>query len=534
MNQLVSGASSTHPSGTAGRREWVALSVLCLPLMIVSMDVSVLFFAAPFIAEDLHPSAVQQLWIFDIYGFVLAGLLLTMGAVGDRVGRRRLLMIGAVGFALSSLLAAFAPSASVLILARAVLGVAGSTLMPSTLALIRTMFPDSAQRVKAMSVWSAVMASGVTIGPVISGLLLDTYAWGSVFLINIPAMVLLLIVAPTLLPESKSSVRPRIDWVSSVLVLASILPVTYGVKTLAENGWALRPEAILAAGIVVGIVFTARQLRLEHPLIDIRALLERHVGGSILVNLIGTFSLMASSVVITQFLQSVLGLDPLVAALWSVLPAVGVGGAAPLAAKLSLGFGRPRVMVGGFLVAAIGFGVLTQVRLHGFAPLAVALVGAGLVAAGIVSIMTLVADYVLGVAPADRAGAVGGLIETSSELGGAFGIAILGSVLAAAYRTSATSLLPTGLPEGVAAQARQTIAGASAVAQGMPADLGRRVVDASRAAFVTAMHTASAVAAVILVLTSVLTLILLRGRPQATAAPASPQDATTSAPAQAR
>ena len=273
MNQLVAGASRTHPSGTAGRREWVALSVLCLPLMIVSMDVSVLFFAAPFIAEDLRPSAVEQLWIFDIYGFVLAGLLLTMGAVGDRIGRRRLLMLGAAGFGLSSLLAAFAPSAPVLILARAVLGVAGSTLMPSTLALIRTMFPDAKQRVKAMSVWSAVMASGVTIGPVISGLLLENFFWGSVFLINIPAMVLLLIVAPTLLPESKSSVRPRIDWISSVLVLASILPVTYGVKTIAEDGWAPRPEAILAAGIVFGILFTARQLRLKHPLIDIRALL---------------------------------------------------------------------------------------------------------------------------------------------------------------------------------------------------------------------------------------------------------------------
>ena len=519
MNQLVAGASRTHPSGTAGRREWVALSVLCLPLMIVSMDVSVLFFAAPFIAEDLRPSAVEQLWIFDIYGFVLAGLLLTMGAVGDRIGRRRLLMLGAAGFGLSSLLAAFAPSAPVLILARAVLGVAGSTLMPSTLALIRTMFPDAKQRVKAMSVWSAVMASGVTIGPVISGLLLENFFWGSVFLINIPAMVLLLIVAPTLLPESKSSARPRIDWISSVLVLASILPVTYGVKTIAEDGWAPRPEAILAAGIVFGILFTARQLRLKHPLIDIRALLERHVGGSILVNLIGTFSLMASSVVITQFLQSVLGLDPLVAALWSVLPAIAVGGAAPLAAKLSLRLGRPRVMAGGFLVAAAGFGVLTQVRLHGFVPLAVALTGAGLVAAGIVSVMTLVADYVLGVAPADRAGAVGGLIETSSELGGAFGIAILGSVLAAAYRTSVSSLLPAGLPAGVTSQAQQTIAGAAAVALGLPAGTGRQVVEASRAAFVTAMHTTSAAAAIILVLTSALTLILLRGPAAGTGAP---------------
>jgi DHA2 family multidrug resistance protein-like MFS transporter len=496
---------------TATRREWIALGVLCLPLLVVSMDVSVLFFAAPFIAADLHPSAVQQLWIFDIYGFVLAGLLLTMGALGDRIGRRRLLMIGAVGFALSSLLAAFAPTAGVLILARAVLGIAGSTLMPSTLALIRTMFPDPAQRIKAMSIWSAVMASGVTAGPVISGLLLDSFWWGSVFLINIPAMALLLIIAPALLPESRSATPAPVDWLSSLMALASILPVTYGVKSVAENGWTTRPALILATGLVVGVAFTARQLRLDHPLIDVRTLGQRLVGGSILVNLIGTFALMASSVVITQFLQSVLGLGPLVAALWSVLPAVGVGAAAPLAAKLSPVYGRPRVMAGGFVLGAVGFGVLIQVRLDGFAPLAVALVGAGLVAAGIVSVMTLVADYVLGVAPADRAGVVGGLIETSSELGGALGIALLGSVLAAAYKGAATTLLPAGLPADVTGPARQTIAGASAAAQSLPAGTAHQVVHASRAAFVSAMHTTSAVAAVILVLAAVLTLVLLRG-----------------------
>jgi DHA2 family multidrug resistance protein-like MFS transporter len=223
-----------------------------------------------------------------------------------------------------------------------------------------------------------------------------------------------------------------------------------------------------------------------------------------------SFALMASSVVITQFLQSVLGLDPLVAALWSVLPAVGVGAAAPLAAHLSPVLGRPRVMAGGFVLGAAGFGVLLGVRLDGFMPLAVALIGAGLVAAGIVSVMTLVADYVLGVAPADRAGAVGGLIETSSELGGALGIALLGSVLAAAYQGAATTLLPAGLPTGVSGPASQTIAGASAAAQSLPAGAAHQVVHASRAAFVTAMHTTSAVAAVILAIAAVLTLVLLR------------------------
>ncbi|GIO13715.1 MFS transporter [Cohnella xylanilytica] len=504
----------------AGRKEWIALAVLCLPLMVVSMDVSVLFFAAPDIAADLQPTANQQLWIFDVYGFILAGLLLTMGAVGDRIGRRRLLMIGSVGFALSSLFAAYAQTAEALIAARGILGIAGSTLMPSTLALVRTMFQDDNQRTKAMSIWSAVMASGVTVGPIIGGLLIQSFSWGSVFLINIPAMALLLLIAPFLLPENRSSSPGRIDIASSLLALAAILPVTYGVKTLAEDGWAPIPVALLAAGLIVGYAFVRRQLSIANPLLDIRALMDRRTGGSILINLIATFTLMASALVNTQFLQSVLGYSPFVASLWSVLPSVAVGAAAPLAAKLSLTLGRPRVMAGGFAVSAIGFGILTQVRLDGFLPLAVMLVGAGLVAAGIVSVMTLVADYVVGVAPADRAGAVGGLIETSSELGGAFGIALLGCVLAAVYRHAVAPLLPVGLSPEASVAAGQTIAGASAVSHALPAEAATQVLNASKEAFMTAMHVTSLVAGVILLLATAATLTLLRDKKAAVSAAA--------------
>lgn len=504
----------------AGRKEWIALCILCLPLMVVSMDVSVLFFAAPAIAADLQPTATEQLWIFDVYGFVLAGLLLTMGTVGDRIGRRSLLMIGSVGFAVSSLFAAFAQTADALILARGILGIAGSTLMPSTLALIRTMFQDPAERTKAMSIWSAVMAGGVTIGPIIGGLLLNSFSWGAVFLINIPAMALLLLIAPFLLPESRSTVQSKVDIVSSILALAAILPVTYGVKTLAEEGWAIVPAVLLAAGLLVGAVFVRRQLTIRNPLIDIRALMERRTGGSILINLIATFTLMASALINTQFLQSVLGYSPFVASLWSVLPSIVVGAAAPIAAKLSLTQGRPRVMAGGFALAAIGFGILTQVRLESLSPLVVMLVGAGLVAAGIVSVMTLVADYVVGVAPADRAGAVGGLIETSSELGGAFGIALLGCVLAAVYRHAVSPLLPADLAPEAARTAGQTIAGAAAAARNLPAEAASHVMDASREAFMTAMHVTCLVSGVILLLATAATIVLLRDKKTAVRAAA--------------
>jgi len=229
---------------------------------------------------------------------------------------------------------------------------------------------------------------------------------------------------------------------------------------------------------------------------------------------------MASALINTQFLQSVLGYSPFVASLWSVLPSIVVGAAAPIAAKLSQTHGRPRVMAGGFLLSAVGFGVLTQVRLESFSPLVVMLVGAGLVAAGIVSVMTLVADYVVGVAPADRAGAVGGLIETSSELGGAFGIALLGCVLAAIYRHAVAPLLPSGLAPDSARAAGQTIAGASAAAQHLPAEAASQMMDASKSAFMTAMHTTCLVSLVILLLATAVTVILLRDKQTAVVSPA--------------
>ncbi|GAA2914597.1 hypothetical protein GCM10011428_32110 [Streptomyces violaceus] len=207
---------TTNPTSPAraGRREWTALGVLMLPLLLVSMDVSVLYFAIPAISADLEPSATQQLWIFDIYGFVLAGLLMTMGSLGDRIGRRRLLLFGAAAFGTASLVAAYANSAETLIAARAVLGIGGATLMPSTMALVRTLFTDPAQRTKAIGVWSGVMTAGIALGSVMSGVLVEHFWWGSVFLVNLPAMVLLLVLGPLLLPESKNPRQGRFDWLS--------------------------------------------------------------------------------------------------------------------------------------------------------------------------------------------------------------------------------------------------------------------------------------------------------------------------------
>ncbi|HEX5427356.1 MAG TPA: MFS transporter, partial [Pedococcus sp.] len=252
----------------AGRREWTALAVLCLPLLVASMDVSVLFFAVPFIARDLDPSATGMLWIFDIYGFVLAGLLLTMGSIGDRIGRRRLLLLGAATFSAASVVAAYSTSAAMLIGARALLGIGGATLMPSTLALIRNLFPDEGDRGKAIAVWSAVMSSGVGLGPVLGGMLLENFWWGSVFLINVPVMAALLIVGPFLLPEFRAAQRRPFDLPSAALSLAAVLPFIYAIKSTATDGWSPLASALGVVGLVLGAVFVHRQRTIAHPMVD--------------------------------------------------------------------------------------------------------------------------------------------------------------------------------------------------------------------------------------------------------------------------
>lgn len=384
-------------SARAGRREWTALGVLMLPLLLVSMDVSVLYFALPSVSADLRPGATEQLWILDTYGFVLAGLLITMGALGDRVGRRRVLLGGAALFGVASVAAAYAQSPGALIGARALLGVAGACLMPATLALIRVLFPDPAQRAKAVTLWTSVMASGIALGPVVSGALVEHFWWGSVFLVNLPAMALLLVLGPPLLPESKGDAAAaggKFDVLSAVLSLGALLPVIHGIKEIAQDGWAVLPVSGVAAGAAVAVVFVRRQSRLARPMVDLALLRHRAYGGSVLVNLIAMAATVGFAVFLTQYLQSVLGRSPFEAALWSLVPTGGVLVAAPVAAALARKVDRAYVMGGGFLVAAAGFARLAGVDRA--TPLWVVLVAAAVYAAGLVSAMTLANELALG------------------------------------------------------------------------------------------------------------------------------------------
>ncbi|MGY5055941.1 MFS transporter [Streptomyces sp. 900105755] len=486
----------------AGRREWTALGVLMLPLLLVSMDVSVLYFALPAIGADLAPSGTQQLWILDIYGFVLAGLLMTMGALGDRIGRRRLLLFGAAAFGGASLLAAYADSAGTLIAARAVLGIGGATLMPSTMALLRTMFTDPGQRAKAIGLWSGVMTGGIALGSVMSGILVEHFWWGSVFLVNLPAMALLLVVGPFLLPESRNPSPGRFDWLSVPLSLAAVLPVVYGVKEIPSEGWHPLYVVSVTVGLLFAVLFVHRQRTTASPLIPPALLTARGFTPALVLNLVASLAMMGSAIYTTQYLQSVLGMSPLAAALWSLLPSVFIGAAGPLTAQLvQRGADRGYVVAGGFAAMAAGFVLLA---LTGTDALWLVLTGAGVLACGMVAIVSQLTDLAMTGAPVERAGTASSLLETAAEFGGALGMAVLGSIGTAVYRHEMPATAPAG--------ARETLGGALATAARLPGPAGESLTRAAREAFTSGMQGAAIAGAVLLALAAVGAGVTLRRR----------------------
>ncbi|MFG2532400.1 MFS transporter [Streptomyces sp. NPDC048516] len=493
----------------AGRREWTALGVLLLPCLLVSMDVSVLYFAVPFLTAELKPSSVQQLWILDVYGFVLAGLLITMGALGDRIGRRKLLLSGALLFGLASGVAAYARSAEMLIAARALLGIGGATLMPSTLALIRNLFHDAKQRGKAVAIWSAAVTGGIAVGPVLSGALLEHFWWGSVFLVNAPAMVLLLVCGPLLLPEFKNPAAGRFDLPGSLLSLLAMLPVVYGVKEIARDGLAVLPVLALVAGLAAAAAFVYRQRTARHPMLDLELFRHRGFSVSVLMNLLAMFAIVGCAVFFTQYLQSVRGMSPMEAALWNLLPTLAVGGMAPAATALAQRMDRAYVIAMGCGIAAGGFVWLSW--LEPGSALWCLLTGSAVYASGLVVVMSLGNELAIGLAPPERAGSASAVLESGTELGGALGMAVLGSVGSAIYRGDIGGALPPGLPVDAAGAARETLAGAVAVAGQLPGRAGEMLLTAARAAFTDGLRTAVLGAAGVMAVAAVLALALLRG-----------------------
>jgi MFS transporter, DHA2 family, multidrug resistance protein len=502
-----SDAQTTAQPQRATRREWIGLAVIALACLLYAMDLTVLTLAVPSISADLHPSSTELLWIVDIYGFLVAGFLITMGTLGDRIGRRRLLLIGAAAFGGASLVAAFSSSPEMLIASRALLGIAGATLAPSTLSLIRNMFEHDEQRTFAIGIWITSFSVGAAIGPLVGGLLLESFRWGSVFLIAVPVMALLLAIGPRLLPEYRDPNPGRLDVLSAALSLIAVLAVIFGIKAVARDGVALASIAPVLAGLALGALFVERQRRLTDPMIDLGLFRRPAFSLALGANTLAFAVVFGIEVFVAQYFQLVLGYSPLEAGLWSVPAAaafvVGSQLTPPLAARV-----RPPVaMLGGIVVAIAGVALLAQVGESGGPGLLVA--GLVILSLGMAPLFTLAADLALGSAPPERAGAASGISETSSELGGALGLALMGTIGTAVYRNETAE----AFPEGVAGEANDTLAGAIAVADRLPQALAAEVLEPAREAFVQGLQVAATVSGVLVAAAAVMVArLLLRSR----------------------
>lgn len=495
-----------HPGERAGPHAWIGLTVLAFAALLLAMDVTVLYMALPRLSAELEVGSSQMLWIADVYPFMLAGFLVTMGTLGDRIGRRRLLMIGAAAFSAASLLAAFSTSAEMLIASRALLGIAGATVLPSTMSLISTMFKNPGQRASAIGMWMMAFSVGAVIGPVVGGLMLERFWWGSVFLLGVPVMALLLLSAPALLPEHRNPAPGRLDPISVALSLGAILPVIHGLKEAARTGLETVPIVSMAIGCALAWAFVHRQRRLADPLLDLRLFSARAFSGALVVFLLGMITLHALTLFFTQYLQLVEGLSPVPAGLW-MIPYVsgtfaGLGLAPLIARRVRPGY----VIAGGLIVASLGFLLITQVDAVSGPTLLV--IGSTVVTVGFGPLMVLGTNMIVGSAPPERAGAAASVSETGAELGAALGVAVLGSVGTAVYRDRVAGT--AGVPPEAVEAARDGLAAARTVTEHLPDGIAAPVLDAARAAFADGISVVAAISAGLLVVLAGMALTLLR------------------------
>jgi DHA2 family multidrug resistance protein-like MFS transporter len=500
------------PAGVSNARKWGTVAIGCLAVLVLNIDMTALNLAIPNLIADLHPSSAQILWIADMYGFVLAGLLIPMGYLGDRIGRKRLLLAGTALFAAASAVAAYSPSAELLIATRALMGVAGATIMPSTLSLTRNVFTDPKERTAAVGMGAGIGALGVGLGPVLGGLLLDHFWWGSVFVINLPIMAVVLVAGAIVLPESRDPRPGRFDLVSVPLSIAGVLALVYAVTEAGRgNGGEPQVWGAAIAGAVAFGAFLLRQTRLADPLIDIRLFRDAAFAGSVSANLLAMFTLVAQSLVFSQYFQQVWGWSPLVSGLAGLPGSLSamVGGAV-LAGPAINALGRARTVGLGLVLAGSGFGLytLTGTKADYWVLLAVMIPGP----LGIGMALTVTSDTILASIPKERAGAASAISETATEFGGALGLAVLGSVLTAVYRAQLTGPQPPGV--------RDSLGAALETAKALPARTAAQVIGAARQAYVDGMHAALYCSAALAVLTGVYAWVALRRVPKVITDPA--------------
>ncbi|MEU9712436.1 MFS transporter [Streptomyces sp. NPDC047967] len=479
---------------------WVVLVVLCLSLLVVALDATVLHVAVPSLTEDLRPSGTALLWIVDAYPLVCASLLILFGTLGDRIGRRRVLLIGYALFGLASALAASADTSGVLIAARALLGVGGAMIMPATLSILRQVFPDRRERALAIGVWTAVAAVGAATGPVVGGFLVEHFWWGSVFLINIPLMAVILPLGRWLLPESRGGDDGPWDVLGALMAAAGVLGVVLGVKRLGGGAGLLDPVALgpSALGLALLVLFVRRQKRRRHPLIDVAMFARPAFSTAVGCIVLAMLALVGLQLIAVQYLQLVLGLTPLETGL-RLLPLTFAAMAAGATGSYTLRRFGPRRMVGwGFVLTASSVLVLTAMGQHDRP----ALLTAAFVLLGFGLQTTLFGAYesMLSDAPPERAGGAAAIGETSYQLGAGLGIALLGSVMNAAYAPGLASLREKGVPARAASEASHSLGEAYQVAAQLGGPMGDLLRSTARHAFIGGLHLTLVVSAGLLLL----------------------------------
>ncbi|MGW2180810.1 MFS transporter [Streptomyces sp. NPDC001732] len=502
IEQQVKAPDELHRPG-----RWIALAVLVLAVLLVAIDATVLGLATPFLTEDLEPTGTQLLWIGDVYSFVIAGLLVSMGSLGDRIGRKKLLLCGATAFGAVSVLNAYAHTPEMMILARALLGVAGATLMPSTLALIRNLFHDPRERSVAIGIWGAMASAGAAVGPVVGGVLLEHFWWGSVFLINLPVMAVLVVVGIRMIPESRNPAPGPWDLVSVALSFIGMIGVVYAVKELAAHGPSWGTAVAGVGGLAALCWFVRRQLTLPSPLLDMRLFHHRGFSGAVLADLLTILGLSGLVFFLSQFLQLVQGRGPLEAGLAELPAAVGAVVAGLLAGRAARRFSVRSVVAGG--LGAVGLALAAVTLIH--QQTAYPLIGAVLLVVGVGAgfAFTVTSDVILSSVPKEQAGSAGAVSETAYELGAALGIALLGSIVTGVYQNFAS---PAGIPLPRAAAAHESLGGAVEATHGLPAEQGQALLAAAQEAFVDGLRVAAGVGAAVLLATAVTAWFLLRGQ----------------------
>ncbi|MER6432375.1 MFS transporter [Streptomyces sp900105245] len=507
----------------AGRKEWIGLGILALPTLLVALDVFVLLLALPHLSADLGANSNQQLWIMDIYGFMVAGFLVPMGTLGDRIGRRKLLLMGGAAFGVASLLAAFATSPGMLIAARVLLGIAGAAISPSTLALIATMFKDEKQRAAAIGMWASCFTLGAIIGPMLGGVMLEHFWWGSLFLMGVPVMILLLVTGPKVLPESANPEAGSIDLPSVALNIGTTIPVIYGIKDLARNGWHPLPVAAIVLGVVLGALFVRRQRALTSPLLDVS--LFRH--GRFNASLLGllAYSLIGGTVMLlmTQYFQAAQRMSPVESGL-GLLPGMAAATVSFMVCPIIARKVRPAYVIGAGLVGVVTV-LLVFSQLSADSGTATLIVGFAVFSFCGAPLVALGTNMVVGTVPPEKAGSAGALSQISNEFGAALGVATLGTLGLAVYRDQIHSTVPAGVPAGAADAARDSVSGAAAASQSLPGQVADALMEPVRTAFTGGIHIVAAVAAGLIAVAGVFFVALMRhippiGQEQATAADA--------------